>query len=349
MDDEPGHVIDGTERASQWRRSRSTAPAGEQADEPRSEAPKSIASSLLVPADLVQTTIAESNATAAPGEGLVERGGVPSEHEGASSDSPTARPEHRNPFLAQQSADAVASHGKSGPSRRDRVWAGAIAVAGGARRRLRTRHGPQAETSRRRTRAVARVRPAAVALGVLICAIGVGVMARLSASSAPVRSSHIGVIAASLERVSPALLAAVGNSVAEIPRSVPARANASSSVHAKRPPSIRKARTPANAVVAARYILPSSSRSSGGGTGGSFGRRAPAARRRRPLRSQPRTLRPLEESEAPSPQGRLRPARRRQRLGPPPRAAHHRPARSEPRARSAQDRPPMAKPLTPRR
>ena len=268
MDDERGHVIDGTERASQWRRSRPAPPAGEQADEPRSDAPKSIASSLLVPADLVQTTVPASNATS-PGRGIVEQGETPSEHAGAPSDLASAKPEHRNPFLAQESADAPAAHGTSGPSRRDRVWAIAIAVAGGARRRLRIRHGLQAETSRRRTRALARVRPAAVVLGVLTCAIGLGVMTRMSASSAPVRSSRSGVIGASLERVSPALLAAVANSVGEISRS--AREAQTRRVRlrqatVKHP----RARTPATSVVAARFTAPPSSRSAVGWVGGSF-------------------------------------------------------------------------------
>ena len=54
MDDQNGHVIDGTARARQWRRSRSEAPAGDEADgRPRSDAPKNIAGSLLVPAEML--------------------------------------------------------------------------------------------------------------------------------------------------------------------------------------------------------------------------------------------------------------------------------------------------------
>jgi hypothetical protein len=54
MDDKPGNVIDGTARARQWRRSRSKARADENGSaDIRSDAPKSFASSLLVPADMV--------------------------------------------------------------------------------------------------------------------------------------------------------------------------------------------------------------------------------------------------------------------------------------------------------
>ena len=54
MDDKPRNVIDGTARARQWRRSRSEARADEDGStDIRSDAPKSFASSLLVPADMV--------------------------------------------------------------------------------------------------------------------------------------------------------------------------------------------------------------------------------------------------------------------------------------------------------
>src|SRR5947209_6317637 len=59
MDDQNGNVIDGTERARQWRRSRSKADrAGDPASEARSAAPKSIASSLLVPAEMLEGALA---------------------------------------------------------------------------------------------------------------------------------------------------------------------------------------------------------------------------------------------------------------------------------------------------
>ena len=53
MDDQQGNVIDGTARARQWRLARSPARAESDGAEARSDAPKSIAGSLLVPADML--------------------------------------------------------------------------------------------------------------------------------------------------------------------------------------------------------------------------------------------------------------------------------------------------------
>jgi hypothetical protein len=58
MDEEQGNVIDGTARARQWRGSRRQSRASSGRDELRSDAPKSIAASLLVPADLVAPGVA---------------------------------------------------------------------------------------------------------------------------------------------------------------------------------------------------------------------------------------------------------------------------------------------------
>ena len=58
MDDQQGNVIDGTARAGHWRRSRPKQHARGESVEPRSDAPKSIASSLLVPADALDSALA---------------------------------------------------------------------------------------------------------------------------------------------------------------------------------------------------------------------------------------------------------------------------------------------------
>ena len=58
MDDQHGHVIDGTARARQWRRSKPKAGSGPDAPETRSDAPKSFAGSLLVPADMLPAAFA---------------------------------------------------------------------------------------------------------------------------------------------------------------------------------------------------------------------------------------------------------------------------------------------------
>ncbi len=53
MDDQQGNVIDGTARARQWRRSKPKTGSAPEAPEARSDAPKSFAGSLLVPADML--------------------------------------------------------------------------------------------------------------------------------------------------------------------------------------------------------------------------------------------------------------------------------------------------------
>ena len=58
MDVQHGHVIDGTARARQWRRSKPKAGSGPDAPETRSDAPKSFAGSLLVPADMLPAAVA---------------------------------------------------------------------------------------------------------------------------------------------------------------------------------------------------------------------------------------------------------------------------------------------------
>ncbi|MHB8696161.1 MAG: hypothetical protein ACYDHH_33535 [Solirubrobacteraceae bacterium] len=53
MADDHGHLIDGTVRASQWRRSKSKAPPTPDGEQVRADAPRSIAGSLLVPAEML--------------------------------------------------------------------------------------------------------------------------------------------------------------------------------------------------------------------------------------------------------------------------------------------------------
>src|SRR5260370_41714785 len=53
MDEEQGKVIDGTARARQWRGSRPKSSADTDGTEAHSDAPKGIAASLLVPAEML--------------------------------------------------------------------------------------------------------------------------------------------------------------------------------------------------------------------------------------------------------------------------------------------------------
>lgn len=108
MDDQQGNVIDGTMRARQWRRSRSKAPAAKEGAEARSDAPRGIASSLLVPVSMM------TEATSRPG-GDVTRDADPPEHPPAesadqqaetSADLPAGAIGHQNPFLVPEAAQA---------------------------------------------------------------------------------------------------------------------------------------------------------------------------------------------------------------------------------------------------
>jgi hypothetical protein len=74
MDEEQGNVIDGTARARQWRGSRRQSRASSGRDELRSDAPKSIAASLLVPADLVAPGAARGRTE----QGLGDEADIPS-------------------------------------------------------------------------------------------------------------------------------------------------------------------------------------------------------------------------------------------------------------------------------
>ena len=100
MDDQQGNVIDGTERARQWRRSRSKAAPENPGDgQGRSDAPKSIAASLLVPADMLEATlvVADEASVAAKAPSRDEEGEGPAR--------PPANTEQRvNPFLLPDAA-----------------------------------------------------------------------------------------------------------------------------------------------------------------------------------------------------------------------------------------------------
>ena len=109
MDDQQGNVIDGTERARQWRRSRSKAAPENPGDgQGRSDAPKSIAASLLVPADMLEATlVAAEEASAAKAPSRDEQGGGPAR--------PPADTElNVNPFLLP---DAAAPSAQAPPAR----------------------------------------------------------------------------------------------------------------------------------------------------------------------------------------------------------------------------------------
>jgi hypothetical protein len=117
MDDQQGQFIDGTARAQQWRRSRSQAArTDEDAPAARSDAPKSFAGSLLVPADMLGET--------GPPE-HPDDGGAHHEDTEPSTSAPTGEPQtagasagpvvQPNPFLVAGAAAARAARHRSRP------------------------------------------------------------------------------------------------------------------------------------------------------------------------------------------------------------------------------------------
>jgi hypothetical protein len=103
MDDQHGNVIDGTERARQWRRPRPKSPATAESTETRADAPKSIAGSLLVPAEMLSSAIPPDEHLNGSDQG---RAAAPLPRANAGAGEP-ASPEagvHQNPFLVPEAA-----------------------------------------------------------------------------------------------------------------------------------------------------------------------------------------------------------------------------------------------------
>ncbi len=95
MDDEHGNVFNVTARARQRHRPRPTAPvSGKEPEGPRSEAPKSIAGSLLVPAEMLAGRLRADQP--APGN---EPAPLPRGAASAGDDASAAERSRRNPFL----------------------------------------------------------------------------------------------------------------------------------------------------------------------------------------------------------------------------------------------------------
>ena len=101
MDDQQGHVIDGTARARQWRRSKAKARPAPDATETRSDAPKSFAGSLLVPADMLSEAIAPDGPST---DGEQARAAGPPEPTHASDRASAEAGAQQNPFLVPDTA-----------------------------------------------------------------------------------------------------------------------------------------------------------------------------------------------------------------------------------------------------
>jgi hypothetical protein len=130
MDDQQGNVIDGTARARQWRLARSKTHPSTDGAGTRSDAPKSIAGSLLVPADMLPAASpgdeypngdGQSRATERP-----PRPGASSADRGSDEDTL-----HQNPFLVPEAA-AAASAARGTRLARRRVIAASLTRLVGA-------------------------------------------------------------------------------------------------------------------------------------------------------------------------------------------------------------------------
>jgi hypothetical protein len=212
MDDQQGNVIDGTARARQWRRSRSKSPADVNGGEPHSEAPKSIASSLLVPADML--------------DGALVSAGEASPRGGAVGDAVVAEP---------PGATAVGEAFAAATSHDNLFLSPDAAVVDPTRRRSTRRRAPALRRLRNeavaRLRTVLEIRPSRPSFGVqrprrvvavlgvagLLAVIAVLVVDSATTSSSVSRSStHTGSVA-ELDRLKATVLSAVGRFFAAVP------------------------------------------------------------------------------------------------------------------------------------
>jgi hypothetical protein len=105
MDDQHGNVIDGTERARQWRRSRTKSGTAAESTETRADAPKSIAGSLLVPAEMLSSAIPPDQHLNGTGQDPAAAH-LPRANAGAGERTSPETGVHQNPFLVPEAARA---------------------------------------------------------------------------------------------------------------------------------------------------------------------------------------------------------------------------------------------------
>lgn len=200
MDDQHGHVIDGTARARHWRGSKPKTGSAPDAAEARSDAPKSFAGSLLVPADMLPPASAPDQHV--NGGGQVPEAPVAAPGDVAEGDrEPVGNDGHQNPFLVPEAAYV---HGAARPSR----WQ---AVTAPIRRSLGSIAEHLKSSGLARTRATARQRSTSVPLGRVFALIALAAAiaivlatnsgaprpsaARRSLVEAPLKAQRSGVLA----------------------------------------------------------------------------------------------------------------------------------------------------------
>ena len=153
MDDQQGNVIDGTERARQWRRSRVKTDSPPEGSEARSDAPKSLAGSLLVPAEMLSPAAEPAEGVNGNGNGHGARIRASSRPDRPTNDGAPIRDDVRqNPFLMPEAARVD----RPGRSTRGREMAAELVhrLGGRARLLLPTRPGWFRVRYTRRSRAL---------------------------------------------------------------------------------------------------------------------------------------------------------------------------------------------------
>jgi hypothetical protein len=203
MSEQQGKVIDGTARASHWRRSSPSSTPDADPSPGHSEAPKNIAASLLVPAHMLLDGTAATAATGAGTETLGERPGEPPT--GLVARAPgTADDLHVNLFLAAERAAELAATPASPLRRVQAVVRRPIdRVVGGSRGTADSRRWWQLAPTRTAARPIT---IAAATLGIL-AALAV-VTTALWHSGAPVRHTQSVGRANSLDSLKPNVLTA---------------------------------------------------------------------------------------------------------------------------------------------
>jgi hypothetical protein len=272
MDEEQGKVIDGTARARQWRRSRANPPTASDDREPHAAAPKSIASSLLVPGsmldDLAVPSAEEASPRERPQDGALAGGGE-LQSDGREA---FAAGVDENLFLTPNAAVVA-------PPKRSRHRATAPALvrhAGALSRRV-----VQVRMSAPRLKTV-RPRRLVVAVGLITTVAittGLVVHSTTTPSSSPARASGHAAVGAGLDRLTARGLAAIGK-FAEAVHAKPrertrhARPHARPAVHrhssAQAPP-----RQTAAVSATSSYTPPPTASSVTSGSGGSSSGAAP--------------------------------------------------------------------------
>lgn len=208
MDEEQGKVIDGTARARHWRRSRSESPAAADGDSPRSEAPKSIASSLLVPADMLDgppPRAAEADRNGPAGAAVV------AERDARADAAAFATTSHDNLFLSPDAAVVAPASQRSTRARTAALRAMHALVAG-----LRTVFEIRLP---RPSFTVQRPRRIAFAVGAAaLLALTAGIVIDRAATSSSVSrpNTHPGSVA-ELDRLKATVLSAVGRFLSAVP------------------------------------------------------------------------------------------------------------------------------------